>query len=317
MSFALWDGHKAKVNAMYSGFNPAYERAITLVPDGQSASVRIEACQRGGERKPTKNAATPLLLRFLYWMYERRLVDQIKRGPIPRHVGIILDGNRRHARKLGISEPYEIYQRGAEKLDDVLNWSAELHIPAVTLWVFSTENLKRSSVEVSGILKAVEAKIAALARDPLMHQRRIRVQAIGRLDLLPESVIATIRAAEEATAQYDFMTLTIAVGYGGREEIVDAVRNLVKMHAREGASLSEIIDQITPDGIARNLYAADLPDPDLIIRTSGEIRLSGFLLWQSVHSEFYFTDVLWPAFRKVDFLRAVRDYQARSRRFGR
>ena len=236
---------------------------------------------------------------------------------VPRHIGIILDGNRRHARKHGVTEPCEIYQRGAEKLDDVLNWSAEMHIPAVTLWVFSTENLKRSSGEVSGILKAVESKMAILARDPFMHRKRIRVQAIGRLDLLPDSVIAAIHAAEAATAHYNSMTLTIAVGYGGREEIVDAVRNFVKMQARQGASLSDVIDRITPEAIACNLYAADLPDPDLIIRTSGEIRLSGFLLWQSVHSEFYFTDVLWPAFRKIDFLRAVRAYQARSRRFGR
>jgi short-chain Z-isoprenyl diphosphate synthase len=236
---------------------------------------------------------------------------------MPRHVGIILDGNRRHARKQGLSDPCEIYQRGAEKLDGILDWCADLRIPALTLWVFSTENLKRTQAEVSGILSAIEAKVAALAHDPLMHQKRVRIQAIGRLDLLPESVVTAIRAAETATAQYDLMTLTIAVGYGGREEIADAVRSFIKMQAREGASLSDVIERITPEAIACHLYAADLPDPDLIIRTSGEIRLSGFLLWQSVHSEFYFTDVLWPAFRKVDFLRAIRAYQARNRRFGR
>ncbi len=125
---------------MYSGLSPAYERAITLVPDGQIALTRIDALQKTTEPKPRKNAGKSLLLRFLYWIYERRLVDQIKRQPMPRHIGIILDGNRRHARKQRLSEPCEIYQRGAEKLDDVLNWSAELHIPAVTLWVFSTEN---------------------------------------------------------------------------------------------------------------------------------------------------------------------------------
>jgi short-chain Z-isoprenyl diphosphate synthase len=236
---------------------------------------------------------------------------------MPRHIGIILDGNRRHARKRGLSDPCEIYQRGADKLDQILNWCAELRIPAVTLWVFSTENLKRSRAEVSGILAAIEAKVAALAHDPFMHQKRVRVQAIGRLDLLPESVVAAIRAAETATAQYDLMTLTIAVGYGGREEIADAVRSFIQMQARQGASLSDVIERITPEAIACHLYAADLPDPDLIIRTSGEIRLSGFLLWQSVHSEFHFTDVLWPAFRKIDFLRAIRAYQARNRRFGR
>jgi short-chain Z-isoprenyl diphosphate synthase len=183
--------------------------------------------------------------------------------------------------------------------------------------VFSTENLKRSPSEVCGILEAVEAKLTTLAHDPFIHQRRVRVQTIGRLDLLPEPVLTAIRAAEAATAQYDSMTLTIAAAYGGREEIVDAVRSFVEMQARQGASLSDVIERITPEAIARNLYAADLPDPDLIIRTSGEIRLSGFLLWQSAHSEFYFTDVMWPAFRKIDFLRAVRAYQARGRRFGR
>jgi len=289
-----------------------------LTFDRQVASARLDASQNAMERKqPAKGTVASLLLRFLYWIYERRLLNQLKQRPMPHHIGIILDGNRRHARKRGLSDPFEIYQRGAEKLDDILDWCVELHIRAVTLWVFSTENLKRSQAEVSGILSAIETKIGTLAHGPFMHQKRIRVQAIGRLDLLPESVVAAIRAAETATAQYNLITLTIAIGYGGREEITDAVRSFVKMQAQQGASLSEVIERITPEAIARHLYAADLPDPDLIIRTSGEIRLSGFLLWQSVHSEFYFTDVLWPAFRKVDFLRAIRAYQARNRRFGR
>src|SRR5262245_22139026 len=307
---------------MNSDLSPVRERAATLAfdkpSDEQAALIRRDSRQSATERRPPdKSTAPSLLLRFLYWIYERRLLDQLKQRPIPHHIGIILDGNRRHAHKRGVSDPCEIYQRGADKLDEILNWCAELRIPAVTLWVFSTENLKRSRAEVSGILAAIEAKVAALAYDPFMHQNRVRVHAIGRLDLLPESVVAAIRAAETATAQHDLMTLTIAVGYGGREEIADAVRSFIKLQAREGASLSDVIERITPEAIACHLYAANLPDPDLIIRTSGEIRLSGFLLWQSVHSEFYFTDVLWPAFRKVDFLRAIRAYQARNRRFGR
>ena len=150
-----------------------------------------------------------------------------------------------------------------------------------------------------------------------MHKKRIRVQAIGRLDILPELVVAAIRAAEAATAQYNSTTLTIAAAYGGREEIVDAVCKFLKEQAKQGASLPDVIKSMTSDAVARYLYAADLPDPDLIIRTSGEIRLFGFLLWQCVHSEFYFTDVLWPAFRKIDFLCAIRAYQGRNRRFGR
>jgi short-chain Z-isoprenyl diphosphate synthase len=305
---------------MNPGGSPAHERTVTpAFFDGRAAPAQLDdAGQKAAQRKPPdKGAAGSLFLRFLYWIYERRLLHQLEQRPMPRHIGIILDGNRRHARKRGLSDPCEIYQRGADKLDQILNWCAELRIPAVTLWVFSTENLKRSRAEVSGILAAIEAKVAALAHDPFMHQKRVRVQAIGRLDLLPESVVAAIRAAESATAQYDLMTLTIAVGYGGREEIADAVRSFIQMQARQGASLSDVIERITPEAIACHLYAADLPDPDLIIRTSGEIRLSGFLLWQSVHSEFHFTDVLWPAFRKIDFLRAIRAYQARNRRFGR
>jgi short-chain Z-isoprenyl diphosphate synthase len=303
---------------MNPGWSPAHERAATLSFDGQAASARLDARQTAKERRPSDNstAASPLV-RFLYWIYERRLLNQLKQRPMPRHVGIILDGNRRHARKRGLSDPYEIYQRGAEKLDHILDWCANLRIPAVTLWVFSTENLKRSQAEVSGILSAIEAKVAGLAHDPFVQRRHIRVRAIGRLDILPESVVAAIRAAEAATTQNNSMALTIAVAYGGREEITDAVRALLKTEAQQGAALSEAIERITPEAIARHLYAADLPDPDLIIRTSGEVRLSGFLLWQSVHSEFYFTDVLWPALRKVDFLRAIRAYQARNRRFGR
>jgi short-chain Z-isoprenyl diphosphate synthase len=187
--------------------------------DKHAASARGDDGQRATERtRSDKNTARSLLVRFLYWIYERRLLDQVKHQPTPRHVAIILDGNRRHARKRGVSDPCEIYRRGAEKLDDILDWCAELRISAVTLWVCSTENLKRPQDKISGILSAIETKIAALAHDPFLHQERIHIQAIGRLDLLPESVIAAIRAAETATAQYNSMTLTIAVGYGGREE---------------------------------------------------------------------------------------------------
>jgi short-chain Z-isoprenyl diphosphate synthase len=257
-----------------------------------------------------------MILRFLYRLYERRLLRQVRTGPMPRHVGIILDGNRRHGRSRGITEPRELYDLGARKLDDMLEWCVELGIPALTLWVFSTENFRRPLEEVSGILAAIEAKVAALADHPTIHSRRIRVRAIGRLNLLPEPVLAAITAAERATAAYDGMELNIAVAYGGRQEIADAVRGLLHQMETQGATLAQAVEGVTPESIANHLYTAGLPDPDLIIRTSGEVRLSGFLLWQSVHSEFYFTDVLWPVFRKIDFLRAVRAYQARQRRFG-
>jgi short-chain Z-isoprenyl diphosphate synthase len=284
---------------------------------GLDPSVDSGLLERQPASKGTAYKASSRPTRFVYWVYEHWLLHQIQEGLMPRHVGIILDGNRRHARRRGVGDPREIYQLGADKLDDALDWCAELGISAVTLWVFSTENLKRSPAEVSGILAAIETKIAALTEDPFLHQRRIRVRAIGRLDILPESLVAVIRHAEAATVTYDSITLTIAAAYGGREEIVDAVRDFLETQAKQGRSLADVVDKMSSDDIGRHLYAADLPDPDLIIRTSGEIRLSGFLLWQSVNSEFYFTDVLWPAFRKIDFLRAIRAYQGRHRRFGR
>jgi len=199
----------------------------------------------------------------------------------------------------------------------VLDWCSELAVPAVTLWVFSTDNWGRPLDQVSGILGAVEAKVRTLADHPKIHRQRVRVQAIGRLELLPASLREAIRATTDATARYEGMILTIAVAYGGRNEIVDAVRALVAEQAERGLSMSDAMPEITGEAIARHLYTAGAPDPDLIIRTSGEMRLSGFLLWQSAYSEFYFCDVPWPAFRKVDFLRAVRSYQQRKRRFGR
>ena len=171
--------------------------------------------------------------------------------------------------------------------------------------------------EVSGILGAVEGKLAALADDTRLRRLGVRVRAIGRLELLPASTRAAIDAAERATAHHGAMLLNIAVAYGGREEIADAVRALLRAMARQGLTLAEVAAGISPEEIGRHLYTAGTPDPDLIIRTSGEVRLSGFLLWQSAHSEFYFSDVYWPAFRKVDFLRAVRAFQQRERRLGR
>ena len=253
---------------------------------------------------------------FLYYLYERRLLRQVRGRSVPQHLGIIIDGNRRYALEQGVPDLREAYALGAERLDDVLEWCAEVGIPAVSLWVFSTDNFRRSATEISGILSAVESKLTLLARHPNSHRLGLRVRAVGKLDLLPDSTIAAIRAAEEATADNRAMVLTFAVAYGGRQEIIDAVQSMLREKSKQGEDLQAIIDSITEETIGQYLYAPDLPDPDLIIRTSGEIRLSGFLLWQSAYSEFYFCDAHWPAFRKVDFLRAVRAYQQRERRFG-
>src|SRR4030095_733241 len=213
---------------------------------------------------------------LLYYLYARLLLRQVRDRVVPRHLGIILDGNRRFALERGVPDLREAYALGADKLDDVLEWCAEVGIPAVSLWVFSTNNFRRPATEISGILAAVESKLTALARHAKFQRLGLRIRAVGKLDLLPDSTIAAIRAAEQATAGNRNMVLPFAVAYGRREET-----------------------------IGQYLSAPALPDPDLIIRTSGEIRLSGFLLWQSAYSEFYFCDAHWPAFRKVDFLRAV------------
>src|SRR5215472_12450997 len=272
-------------------------------------------CRRAAGCPPARSGSSrwAAMRSLLYYLYAWRLARDVRKRPRPRHVGIILDGNRRHGRAHGITKPRTLYELAADKLDAVLEWCAEFAIPTVTLFVFSTDNFRRPPDEVSGILASVEAKLSALARDPAVHRRRVRVRAIGCLAMLPQPVLDAIAAAERATADYDGMELNIAVAYGGRQEIADAVRSLLTgMNGRE-TTLAAAIDRITPEAIGAHLYTAGVPDPDLIIRTSGEVRLSGFLLWQSAHSEFYFTDVLWPAFRKIDFLRAIRSYQERQR----
>jgi short-chain Z-isoprenyl diphosphate synthase len=190
------------------------------------------------------------MFRLLYYLYARRLVREVRSRPTPRHVGIILDGNRRHGRSLGITEPRELYDLGAKKLDEVLEWCADLGIPTVTLWVFSTDNFHRPAAEVSGILASIEAKLTALACDPAIHRRRVRVRAIGCLSLLPEPVLTAIAAAERATSEYDGVELNIAVAYGGRQEIADAVRALLGCMAAKQTTLAEAIDNVTPEGIA-------------------------------------------------------------------
>jgi short-chain Z-isoprenyl diphosphate synthase len=294
----------------------------TPEPDGRSLRAVSQPAaaapaRASGDRSHSPGKATPLLARALYYLYAQHLLRQVQRGPSPRHVGVILDGNRRYARRRGLTDLRTVYRLGAQKLDEVLDWCAELRIPAVTLWVCSTDNLGRTSDQVSGILAAVEAKMQALAHDPQIQRQQVRVQAIGRLELLPATTVAAIRAAEAATARHAAITLTIAVAYGGREEIADAVRGLLADEIRRGTPPGDLIARVSPAAIGRHLYVANLPDPELIIRTSGEIRLSGFLLWQSAYSEFYFSDVYWPAFRKIDFLRALRAFQQRKRRYGR
>src|SRR5690554_3573393 len=246
----------------------------------------------------------------LYGLYERRLAASLRTATLPRHIGVILDGNRRWARSVGLDKSSG-HRRGADHIAEVLRWSEEVGVEVVTLWMLSTDNLSREPEELAELVGIIVDAVGDLAATG-----RWRLQVVGALDLLPPKAVTALRAAEERTANVQGMHVNVAVGYGGRREIADAVRSLLREHAGNGTSLEELADQITVEHIAEHLYTKGQPDPDLVIRTSGEQRLGGFLLWQSTHSEFYFCEAYWPDFRRVDFLRALRAYGERHRRYG-
>lgn len=254
--------------------------------------------------------------RVLYRLYGRHLLAGVLQRPTPRHLGLIQDGHRRYARHAGLSN-LEGYRLGAVKAEEVLTWCAELKIPMVSLWWLSTENLAREPDEVTAVLGVIEEKMEEWIRGGLTERLGIRLRPIGKLELLPTSALRALRGAETATQHHDRMLLNVGVGYGGRQEIIDAVEGYLRESFIRGATPDEILRGLSPDTLDKYLYTYDCPDPDLIIRTSGEVRLSGFMLWQSAYTEFYFCDAYWPAFRKIDFLRAIRSYQERHRRFGK
>ncbi len=258
-----------------------------------------------------------VLLAPVYRFYTDRLRREVRRAPVPEHVAVILDGNRRWATKAGLTEVGAGHRRGADKIDELLDWCAELGIRETTLWALSGENLGRPDSELDALLDVVAGKLDELAARASRPGKRMRIRVFGRLDSLPDRLLGAVRRAEEQTAGNDDLRLNIALGYSGRDELVDACRSMVRSLAAEGVPAEEMAGRVTTDALAAHLYTAGRPDPDLIIRTSGELRLSGFLPWQSAHSEFYFTDVYWPAFRELDFLRALRTFQQRERRFGR
>jgi short-chain Z-isoprenyl diphosphate synthase len=216
---------------------------------------------------------------------------------------------------MGFEDVTKGHMEGAKKLDDVLKWCAELDIKIVTIWVYSTDNAQRNKEEIEGLLKVIEGKLDELSKDPIIKSNGFRIRVLGNLDLLPDRLKEVIRRCEDRTKDHTDRILNIAVGYGGREEIVEAVKRTIS--EKSASTVEELAESITMDDITSRLYTCGIPDPDLIIRTSGEIRLSGFLLWQSAYSEFYFCDAFWPVFRKIDFLRAIRSYQQRGRRFGK
>ncbi|MFX1473916.1 MAG: polyprenyl diphosphate synthase [Promethearchaeota archaeon] len=254
----------------------------------------------------------PNLLGPFYHIYSWLLWRQIKDAPMPKHIGIILDGNRRFAREQN-REPSYGHEQGAKRIDEVLDWCFDAGIKIVTIYVFSTENFDRAEEEVEKIMELAIQQFLRAARSESIHRHRVRVRAIGRLSILPSEVASAIQEAEESTQEYTQFQLNVAIGYGGRTEIVDAVRRIA-----ERVKAGEISPRaITTSTIEEHLYTAGIADPELIIRTSGEERLSGFLLWQSAYSELYFADIYWPKIRKIDFWRALRTLQQRERRFGR
>lgn len=250
---------------------------------------------------------------WLYSTYEHRLISGLDHARLPGHVAVLADGNRRWARANAPDQPLEIgYRAGAGKLKEFVGWCDEVGIPIVTLWVLSTDNFARQDDdEITPLLQVIEDLVTELAAE-----QRWRVHPVGALELIPDESADVLRRADSDTEHIDGMLVNIAVSYGGRHELRDAFRSLLVEQARKGTSTSELAETLEMDQIADHLYTRGQPDPDLIIRTSGEQRLSGFLMWQSAHSEFYFCEALWPDFRKVDFVRALRSYDQRERRYG-
>ena len=253
-------------------------------------------------------------LGFLYRLYERNLLSSLDRSRLPRHIGVVLDGHRRYARDEGLPSYTESYRVGMRRFEEFLGWAHEMEIPAVTGWVLSKENLSRPAEELDPYFNVL---IELFGRLPgLCEEYDMGLKFIGSLDLLPSNLVAAAKAAEESHPEGS-RHLNIAMGYGGRQEIVDAAKDLVGELVEAGVSPNELAQHIDDAALAEHMYSAGIPDPDLLIRTSGESRLSGFLLWQSAYAEFVFVDVNWPAFRHVDFLRALRDFAGRNRRFGK
>lgn len=250
------------------------------------------------------------LRRLAVKLYARRVEGRLDTDRAPKHIGVILDGNRRWAKAAG-GTTREGHQAGAAKIEELLGWCAETDVEVVTLWLLSTDNLQRPDAELTPLLSIVEGAVRDLASDG-----RWRVHHVGAMEGLPERTQQVLRTAEEQAKNRDGILVNVAVGYGGRQEITAAVRSLLAKRAADGQTLEQVADTLGVDDISEHLYTRGQPDPDLVIRTSGEQRLSGFMLWQSAHSEYYFCEVYWPAFRKVDFLRALRDYAARHRRYG-
>lgn len=249
---------------------------------------------------------------ILYRLYDWYISRDLNPDKMPKHVAIIMDGNRRYAKLQGNVDVVKGHEIGADTLEKVLDWSIELGIEIITVYAFSTENFNRPKNEVDGLMKLFIYNFKRLVDHEKIHRNEVRVKVVGRTELLPDEVKEAIKEAEDATKHYNKRFFNLAIGYDGRLEIIDSFKKIIEQ-VQDG-KIS--IDDVDEDLVSKNLYTEGIDDPNLIIRTSGEERLSGFLLWQSSYSELYFCETLWPELRKVDFLRAIRSYQARERRFG-
>ena len=249
---------------------------------------------------------------ILYRLYEWYITRDLKPEKMPKHVAIIMDGNRRYSKLQGNIDVVKGHEIGVDTLEKVLDWSIELGIEIITVYAFSTENFNRPQHEVEGLMKLFVKNFKRLVDHEKIHNNEVKVKVVGRTELIPESVREAIQEAEDATAHYNKRLFNIAIGYDGRLEIIDSFKKIIA----DVQAGKITIDDVDEDLVSKNLYTGGLDDPNLIIRTSGEERLSGFLLWQSSYSELYFCETLWPELRKVDFIRAIRSYQARDRRFG-
>ena len=249
---------------------------------------------------------------ILYRIYEWYISRDLDPSKMPKHIAIIMDGNRRYAKLQGNIDVVKGHEFGVDTLEKVLDWSIDLGIEIITAYAFSTENFNRPEHEVEGLMKLFVINFKRLVTHEKIHKNEVKVQVVGRTELLPDDVKEAIEEAEKATEHYNKRFLNLAIGYDGRLEIIDSFKKIIK-EVQEGKIT---IDDVDEELVSKNLYTGGLADPNLIIRTSGEERLSGFLLWQSSYSELYFCETLWPELRKVDFLRAIRSYQARERRFG-
>jgi short-chain Z-isoprenyl diphosphate synthase len=253
-------------------------------------------------------------LKPLYRVYEDRLRRSLKRDSLPKHIGVIHDGHRRYARAEGLKDYAASYRVGMAKFVEFLHWTADLDIEAVTCWLLSTENLARPAQELQPYYEVLIELFDEIPNTAAGDN--VRVRFIGSLDLLPSDLVEAAKRLE-ARCSSGNRRVTIALAYGGRQEIVDAVKDLVDGLANTGIEAQQMAQHIDRDAMSARMYASDLPDPDLVLRTSGEARLSGFLLWQAAYAEYSFVDVYWPAFRLVDFLRALRDYSRTERRYGK